>query len=65
MSLDDIKARVADCKTYNFGMRNADKLAHEDAPKLVAALEAILTETRQQPVAHERIYQIITETLDD
>ena len=39
--LDDIRARVDDCATYNFGMRNADKLAHEDAPRLLAAIHAI------------------------
>jgi hypothetical protein len=39
--LDEIRARVRDCATYNFGMRNADKLAHEDAPRLLAALHAI------------------------
>jgi hypothetical protein len=30
---------IADCATYNFGMRNADKLAHEVAGKLADALE--------------------------
>jgi len=34
--LDQIEARIRDCKSYNFGMRNADKLAHEDAPALLA-----------------------------
>ena len=39
--LDDIEARIRDCSTYNFGMHNANKLAHEDAPRLVAALKAV------------------------
>lgn len=39
--LEEIKKGVEACRTYNFGMRYADKLAHEDAPKLVAALEVI------------------------
>lgn len=34
--LDAIQRRITDCKTYNFGMRNADKLAHEDAAYLLA-----------------------------
>jgi hypothetical protein len=34
--LAEIEARRADCQTYNFGMRNADKLAHEDVPYLLA-----------------------------
>jgi len=34
--LDAIQSRIADCTTYNFGMRNADKLAKEDAPYLLA-----------------------------
>lgn len=36
----EAKRLIADCSTYNFGMRNADRLAHEVAPKLVDALEA-------------------------
>ncbi|MBP3044857.1 hypothetical protein KKR91_01295 [Arthrobacter jiangjiafuii] len=40
-ALEEIKIRVADCQTYHFGMGVADKLAHEDAPKLIAALEAV------------------------
>lgn len=39
--LDAIKARIAGCRTYNFGMRYADQLAHEDAPKMTAALDAV------------------------
>ena len=31
---------IADCATYKFGMRNADKLAHEVAGQLADALEA-------------------------
>lgn len=45
--MSDVKALIAearkliaDCATYNFGMRNADKLAHEVAGKLADALEA-------------------------
>jgi hypothetical protein len=34
--LGEIEARRADCQTYNFGMRNANKLAHEDVPALLA-----------------------------
>ena len=36
LDLSAIEARRADCQTYNFGMRNADKLAHEDVPALLA-----------------------------
>jgi hypothetical protein len=36
LDLDAIEARRADCQTYNFGLRNADKLAHEDVPALLA-----------------------------
>jgi len=35
-TLDKIEARIRDCKSYNFGMRNADTLAHFDAPFLLA-----------------------------
>ena len=40
--LDGINTRLADCRSYNFGMRNADKLAHEDAARLTRAVEAVL-----------------------
>jgi hypothetical protein len=46
--LDQIETRIRDCQTYNFGMRNADKLAHEDAPYL-------LTLARKQAAALERV----------
>lgn len=36
LNLDAIAARIEDCKTYNFGLRNADRLAHEDAPAMLA-----------------------------
>ena len=46
--LDAIEARAANCRTYNFGMRAADKLAHEDvwdlldlARKQQAAIDAL------------------------
>lgn len=41
-TLDEIAARVRDCRTYNFGMRNADRLAHVDAPAMSAALRAVI-----------------------
>ena len=30
---------IAHCRTYNFGLRGADRLAHDIAPKVVDALE--------------------------
>ena len=36
-----IRARIDNCRTYNFGMRDADRLAHEDADILLAALAAV------------------------
>lgn len=35
----EARALVADCATYNFGMRNADRLAHDVAPALISELE--------------------------
>lgn len=47
-ALDAIGARVRGCATYNFGMRDANTLAHHDAPLLLglarkqhSALEAV------------------------
>jgi hypothetical protein len=48
LDLDAIEARRADCQTYNFGMRNADKLAHEDVPALLAMV-------REQQATIERV----------
>ena len=39
LDLDAIEHRIRDCSTYNFGLRNADRLAKEDAPALIAALK--------------------------
>ena len=39
LDLDAIEHRIRDCSTYNFGLRNADRLAKEDAPALLAALK--------------------------
>ena len=36
--LGEIGARIRACIPYNFGLRHADKLAHEDAPYLLAEL---------------------------
>lgn len=41
LDLAAIKARIADCETYNFGMRNANRLARWDAPALVAEVERL------------------------
>lgn len=41
--LEKIQHRINDCKTYNFGMYSADKLAHEDSQKMLNALTAILS----------------------
>jgi hypothetical protein len=49
----EARALIADCATYNFGMRNADKLAHEVAGKLADALESA-----ERAVAFERLRQV-------
>ena len=38
IDLQAIEARIDDCASYNFGLRNADQLAHVDAPDLLIAL---------------------------
>lgn len=48
---------IADCMTYNFGMHNADKLAHEIAPKLVAALAALTAPPEGD--ARERLRNVV------
>jgi len=58
-TLDEIEARITDCKSYKFGMRNADTLAHFDAPFLLAvvreqgaklaAIDSLVTNWEQIP----------------
>ena len=48
---------IADCMTYNFGTHNADKLAHEIAPKLVAALAALTAPPEGD--ARERLRKVV------
>ncbi|AYN57844.1 hypothetical protein HOU49_gp57 [Arthrobacter phage Eileen] len=39
--LDQIEERINYCRTYNFGMAKADKLAHDDAPALVGEVRRL------------------------
>ncbi|WP_427017842.1 hypothetical protein ACQCSX_04305 [Pseudarthrobacter sp. P1] len=64
-ALDQIRARALDCRTYNFGMRAADKLAHDDAFRLLAAVDAVTA--LHQPFdavmytgRHQRMVQVCT-----
>ena len=41
LDLDAIKSSIAACRTYNFGMYQADRLAHEHAPALVDEVERL------------------------
>ena len=41
LDLDAIEAAIAACRTYNFGMYQADRLAHEHAPTLVAEVKRL------------------------
>lgn len=52
--LAEIEARRADCQTYNFGMRNADKLAKEDVPYLLALVN-------KQAVQIEAVRSVLSE----
>ena len=44
LDLDAIEAAIAECRTYNFGMYQADRLAHEHAPALVAEVKRLRAE---------------------
>lgn len=51
LDYDEADRLIRNCKTYNFGMWAADKLAHEVAPALLARvreLEAIHTASEQR-----------------
>jgi hypothetical protein len=44
LNLTEIESRIRDCRTYNFGMRAADQLAHEDAPALLDQVKSLTAE---------------------
>ena len=44
LDLDAIEAAIAACRTYNFGMYQADRLAHEHAPALVEEVNRLRAE---------------------
>lgn len=44
LDLDAIVAAIAECRTYNFGMYQADRLAHEHAPALVEEVKRLRAE---------------------
>jgi hypothetical protein len=52
--LAQIQARADDCQTYNFGMCNADILAHEDVPALLAMV-------RERDAALGRVRKLLDE----
>lgn len=52
--LDAIEARAANCRTYNFGMRAADKLTHEDVWDLLVL-------ARKQQAAIDAVTKIVDE----
>ena len=60
LDLDAIVAAIAECRTYNFGMYQADRLAHEHAPALVEEVERLRAEvdrltTRPAPAWEEEV----------
>ena len=44
LDLDAVVAAIAECRTYNFGMYQADRLAHEHAPALVEEIKRLRAE---------------------
>ena len=47
LDLAAIEAAIAACRTYNFGMHQADRLAHEHAPALVEEVKRLRAELDQ------------------
>ena len=47
LDLDAIVAAIAECRTYNFGMYQADRLAHEHAPALVEEVKRLRSESQR------------------
>ncbi len=46
--MQEQKRLIADCSTYKFGMLNADRLAHVEAPKLIAEADVWLKTMNSQ-----------------
>lgn len=53
LDLDAIVAAIAECRTYNFGMYQADRLAHEHAPALVAEVRRLREKIDVDRAMHE------------
>lgn len=67
IDLDAIEARIRDCKTYNFGLWNADKLAHEDAPAMLNELRRlrVIASGNQGAIVNSIIERTRHEATDD
>lgn len=67
IDLDAIEARIRDCKTYNFGLWNADKLAHEDAPAMLTELRhlRVIASGNQGAIVNSIIERTRHEATDD
>ena len=59
LDLDAIEAAIAACRTYNFGMYQADRLAHEHAPALVAEVERLRAEVATERAEVTRLRTMV------
>lgn len=57
LDYDEADRLIRNCKTYNFGMWAADKLAHEVAPALLARVREIEAESKRWESAFEREFK--------
>ena len=66
LDLDAIVAAIAECRTYSFGMYQADRLAHEHAPALVEEVKRLQADIlRRQREAFAELCEIDLDGDDD
>ena len=59
LDLDAIETAIAACRTYNFGMYQADRLAHEHAPALVEEVKRLRAEVATERAEVTRLRTIV------
>ena len=59
LDLDAIETAIAACRTYNFGMYQADRLAHEHAPALVEEVKRLRAEVATERAEVTRLRTMV------
>ena len=63
--LDAIEAAIAACRTYHFGMYQADRLAHEHAPALVEEVKRLRDSLASVRAEVDRFFDDVMVNVDE